>query len=379
MASFYNPVKILWGANKIDSILDIVESLDIDINKILIVTGSKSLKGSGHLDKILNQFKNKEVLIYSDIPSNPEISDIYNIKTKTDSFKYNIIIAIGGGSVLDVGKCLATFKNIHVESVDILETNIISKNYQNHNIDTPIIAIPTTSGTGSEVTCWATVWDKVNNKKYSVEDKRIYPKIAVIDPILTMNLPLELTASTALDALSHAVEAYWSKKTNEIVRLYASKSIELIVNNINDLLDDLSNLELREKIAQASLYAGLAFSNTKTTACHSISYPLTAKYSIPHGIATSMTLSKFLKINEESIIDKDELLKAFNVESILEVEKVINDIYNKTGISNRLRNYGVEEKDISFIVKHSFTPDRMNNNPVEITEEILERVLKDIY
>ena len=379
MASFYNPVKILWGINKIDELSHIVENLYTNINRILILTGSKSLKQSGYLDKILSHFGDKEVLTYSNIPSNPEISDIYDIKTKTDSFNYDMIISIGGGSVLDVGKCLVAFKNMNIESIEILETNIISKNYQKYNIDTPIMAIPTTSGTGSEVTCWATVWDKVNNKKYSVEDKRIYPKIAVIDPILTMNLPLNLTASTALDALSHALEAYWSKKSNEIVRLYASKSIELIVNNMNDLLDDLSNLELREKIAQGSLYAGLAFSNTKTTACHSISYPLTAKYNIPHGIATSMTLNKFLNINNESIIDKSELLKSFNVERISEVEEVINNIYNKAGISYKLRDYGVEERDINFIVKHSFTPDRMNNNPVKITEEILTRVLKDIY
>ncbi|HZX21740.1 MAG TPA: phosphonoacetaldehyde reductase, partial [Clostridia bacterium] len=254
-----------------------------------------------------------------------------------------------------------------------------NKDYQNYDINTPIVAIPTTAGTGSEVTSWATIWDKNKCKKYSVEDERLYPRLAIIDPVLTTNLPLKPTASTALDALSHALEAYWSKRSNEIVRLYAQKSIELIIKNLNNLLDDLSNQDLRTKIAQGSLYAGLAFSNTKTTACHCISYPLTAKYNIPHGIAVSMTLAQFLNINREFIIDKRKLLGAFGVEKITEAEDVINNIFIKSQIPFKLSDYGVKKEDIGNIIKNSFIPDRMDNNPVKITKELLKRVLEDIY
>ena len=379
MSSFYNPVKLKWGSEIIKNLSEIITESDLNMKNVLILTGSKSLKESGKLDIILKALNNKKTFVYDGIPSNPETNELYSFKLQTDKLNYDSIIAIGGGSVLDMGKCLAAFKNLCINSYNELEQGIKNKKYQNNSINIPIIAIPTTAGTGSEVTSWATVWDKKNNKKHSVEDERLYPKIAIIDPMLTINLPLQLTVSTALDALSHALEAYWSKRTNEIVRMYALRAIELIIENLNNLIDNLNDLNLRIKIAQASLYAGLAFSNTKTTACHSISYPLTSKYNIPHGIATSMTLANFFKINKEFIVDKDILLNAFDIEEVSQVKDIINNIFLKSKIPFKLRDYGVREKDINFIIENSFTPDRMNNNPVEVTSELLRKVLEDIY
>jgi len=378
-ACFYNPVRIVWGPGITDSISNIITDSNLGVRGILVLTGRKSLEKSGKLGVLLNQFKKTEIFLYNDIPSNPEISELYNIKAETDKLNYDSIIAIGGGSVLDMGKCLAAFKGMHIDKYNELELSIINKDYQNYDIDIPVVAIPTTAGTGSEVTSWATIWDKKKCKKYSVEDERLYPGLAIIDPMLTMSLPLGLTASTALDALSHALEAYWSKRSNEIVRIYAQKSIELIIKNLNNLLDDLNNLDLRTKIAQGSLYAGLAFSNTKTTACHCISYPLTAKYNIPHGIAVSMTLAQFLNINREFIMDKRKLLCALGIENIKEAEGVINNIFIKSQIPFKLSDYGVKKEDIGNIIENSFIPDRMDNNPVKITKELLKRVLEDIY
>lgn len=379
MDSFYNPVNIIWGSGSINNLSDIITDNKLEMNRILVLTGRKSLKQSGALDIIFEHLTEKEIYIFNKIDSNPEIVDLFSIKTETDNINYDSIIAIGGGSVMDIAKCLSAFKNLEVPNSNILESYIKNKDYKGHVINTPIIAIPTTAGTGSEVTSWATIWDKSNNKKYSVEDKRIYAKVAVIDPKLTINLPLSLTTSTALDAVSHALEAYWSKKSNEIVRLYALKSIELIIKNINLLLDNLSDMNLRGKVALGSMYAGLAFSNTRTTACHSISYPLTAMYNIPHGVATSMTLAKFLDINKDFLYDKESLLNVFGAEKISDVETIINNIFKKSKIAVNLRDYGIKKEDIDSIVKGSFTPGRIDNNPVDINEDTLKRVLKSIY
>ena len=203
---------------------------------------------------------------------NPEISELYNIKAETDKLNYDSIIAIGGGSVLDMGKCLAAFKGMHIDKYNELELSIINKDYQNYDIDIPVVAIPTTAGTGSEVTSWATIWDKKKCKKYSVEDERLYPGLAIIDPMLTMSLPLGLTASTALDALSHALEAYWSKRSNEIVRIYAQNH-RTHHKKFKQSTGRFKQSGFKNKIAQGSLYAGLAFSNTKQLLCHCISYP----------------------------------------------------------------------------------------------------------
>lgn len=376
---FYNPVKIIWGSGQINNLAGAIDTY-LDTKKVLILTGKSSLKKSGILDLILKQFTKNEVYVLNDIPSNPEISDLYNIKIETDKFDYDTIIAIGGGSVLDIGKSLIAFKDIEVKDTTMLKEHIINQNYGDTNTKVNLISIPTTAGTGSEVTSWATIWDKSNIKKYSIESTKLYSDIAIIDPVLTVNLPMELTASTALDALSHALEAYWSKRTNEIVRLYSLKAIELIMDNIIDLLDNLDNIVLREKIALGSLYAGLAFSNTKTTVCHSMSYPLTSMYEIPHGIAVSMTLAKVLDLNREFILEKESLVKAFGVAADLsEVEDCINEIYEKAKIPYRLKDYGIKREDIDTIIVNSFTPGRVDNNPVEITREILEDILMSIY
>ncbi len=379
MSCFYNPVKLKWGPEITKNLPEIIAASDLNMKNVLILTGSKSLKKSGKLDIILKSLSDRKIFVCDGVPSNPEINELSSFKSETDKLSYDSIIAIGGGSVIDMGKCLAAFRNLQINGYSALKRGIINKRHQNNSIDIPIVAIPTTAGTGSEVTSWATIWDKENNKKYSIESERLYPKIAIIDPTLTIDLPLQLTVSTALDALSHALEAYWSKRTNEIVRMYALMAIELIIKNLNNLIDNLNDLNLRTKIAQASLYAGLAFSNTKTTACHSISYTLTSKYNIPHGIATSMTLANFFNINKESIIDKDALLSAFDVKEISQIKNKINDIFLKSQIPFKLRDYNIKEEDFDSIIKKSFTPDRMNNNPVEVTRELLREVLKDIY
>ncbi|MFW5648196.1 MAG: phosphonoacetaldehyde reductase [Candidatus Alkaliphilus sp. MAG34] len=379
MSCFYNPVRIKWGSEIIKNLSEIIAKSNLNMKNILILTGSESLKKSGKLDTIMRSLNNRKIFVCDGVPSNPEINELFNFKLATDKLGYDSIVAIGGGSVLDMGKCLAAFKNLQINGYSALKPGINDKRYQNSNINIPIIAIPTTAGTGSEVTSWATIWDKENNKKYSIEDERLYPKIAIIDPMLMINLPLRLTVSTALDALCHASEAYWSKKTNEIVRMYALSAIRLIMENLNDLIDNLDDLNLRTKIAQASLYAGLAFSNTKTTACHSISYPLTSKYNIPHGIATSMTLANFFNINKESITDKNALLDAFGVREISQIKNKVDDILLKSKIPFRLKDYNIVKSDIDLIIKKSFTPDRMNNNPVKVTRELLREVLEDIY
>lgn len=376
ISNYYNPVCIKWGS---DSINSLAEVLDSRTKKVLLLTGKNSLAKSGKLDQILKLLNKKEVHLFNDINSNPEIDELFSIKRSTDKFDYNIIVAIGGGSVLDVGKALIAFKNLNIEDELKMKEAVINKSYTSTRINTKLIAIPTTSGTGSELTQWATIWDKKDNKKYSVDDPRLYPERAIIDPILTLNLPLNLTISTALDALSHATEAYWSKKSNEIVRIHALKSIRLIVSNIKPLIENPNNIMLREKLSLGSMFAGLAFSNTRTTVCHSISYPLTAMFDIPHGIATSLTLGEVMRINESSIVDSNLVFNAFQARSVDEVQETINEIFVKAKISNKLRDYGVRRKDLGLITKNAFTPGRVDNNPVLITEDIINNILENIF
>ncbi|ARC85317.1 iron-containing alcohol dehydrogenase family protein [Clostridium argentinense CDC 2741] len=374
MVNYFNPVNINFGINEINKISNIIKSN----SKILLLTGKNSLKNSGKLSVVLNLLKEHKVYLCNKVNSNPDMKNLYDIKNETDNYDYDYIVAVGGGSVLDIGKALKAFKGIKFKSLLEMIEKIKCKEYALER-SIFLIAIPTTAGTGSEVTSWSTIWDTENKKKYSIEDIGLYPNYAIIDATMTLGQNKRLTASTVLDSLCHAVEAYWSKKTNEIVRMYSLKSINLICTNILDLLDDLGNIELRNKILMASMFSGLAFSNTKTTACHSISYPLTINYNIEHGIAASITLFEMICINWSKIIDRYSFLNSFNVSELNEIEHFIERVFQKAGISKKLRSFGVEKNEISIIVSECFTQGRINNNPIELNSKDITNILYKIY
>lgn len=367
--NYYNPTKILIG-NSVKILNKILS--DYNDEKIL------ALYSNGFSDRnknISSLFKNNEnMVIYNKVQYNPDIKYIFNTIKELGNINFDYIIAIGGGSVIDTAKAISAIKNTNIDNEKDLKEIILQGRY-NHDNFIPIIAIPTTSGTGSEVTSWSTIWDFHEKKKYSVSSINLYPKMAIIDSELTLNLPKQLTAITGLDALSHAIESYWARSTNYISRLFAIKSIEIIVNTLPSLIKNLDNLELRKQMALGSLYAGLAFSNTKTTACHSISYPLTIMYGIPHGIAVSMTLGEIFEINKVNSESVYELLEIFNKGDVISIDNFIKSIFKATNIKYKLGDYGVEKDDIPRIISNSFTKGRMDNNPVNITEKQLEEIL----
>ena len=376
VATYYNPVQVYYGVGTLASLAEIVQASG---KQILMLTGARSLKASGYLDKILQQLQSFEVFVQDNIPSNPDVADILHLKKATGNLAYDVILAVGGGSVIDAAKALAAFRNLNFQDVNEVRAVIQNKSYAVNSSICPVIAVPSTAGTGSEVTPWATIWDQEAEQKYSIEAPAIFPKAAIVDPVLTQKLSSTMTASSALDALGHAVEAYWSKNSNEIVRLYACEAISKITRNLNLLLENPSDLSLRTEITYGSLYAGLAFSNTKTTACHSISYPLTLQFGISHGVAVSMTLGAMLVKNEAALIEKEKLLAALGIKHTSELTAWIHAVYDQAGLPKRLRDYGVTETDLPVIADKSYTPGRMDNNPVEVDKSFLVSLLEAIY
>ena len=243
----------------------------------------------------------------------------------------------------------------------------------------PSIFIPTTHGTGSEVTKWGTVWDKTKKKKYSIANENLYPNVAILDGSLTLSLPISTSIVTTLDALSHSFEAIWNKNANRISTNYAIESICLIIKNAEKLKKNPDSLELRNILIKASNLAGLAFSNTKTAAAHSISYPLTLYYGIPHGIASSISLLPLLKINRTNIkAELNKILTLLQLNDFLALENQINKIFHDI-ISYRLQDWGVPQSELNFLVKESFTKERMENNIVDLNKEDVQKILNDIY
>lgn len=372
MDSYFNPVRVFYGENSLMQLPSLVENIAKKSQNILVITFNKGIVEKKIFTDIGKNF-NMHTICFNE--SNPTVEQLYDLYLKTKDITPEIVIAIGGGSVMDIGKSLCCFYNKEVSTVEDMRKMIADKSFGRPT--SKWIGVPTTSGTGSEVTCWATIWDPVMNVKRSVESTDNYAYAAIIDYELTKNMPIKLAVSSALDAVAHSVESYWAKSSNIVSKAHALMSVKNIMSNIDLLIDDDKNAH--KYIAQGSMMAGMAFSNTKTTVCHSISYPLTMKYQIPHGVAVSMLLAPVMKINIDCISDSKELIEALGVKNIEEFEMRIKVILEKAKIPATLEAWNVNYNDISELAKLGITKGRADNNPVNVTEEMIENILKSIY
>lgn len=311
------------------------------------------------------------------VPSNPTQADVYNALMKLEEFKPELIFAIGGGSAIDLAKAVSAMYSFseRILEIDEITSAIKTKSYQSKNEFLDIIAVPTTAGTGSEVTQWATIWDVSREAKYSIDTPELKPKMAAIVTDFTLSLPKKTVLSTALDAVSHAAEAFWSKHTNPVAGDFALQAIRLITENLPVAMQNLSCYEVRKKLCRGALLAGLAFSQTRTTACHSISYPMTFLFGVEHGFAAAMTLEPIAMINRSAVENMEELLRLFDPFGGIQ-----NWIDNVCGnlLSLRLNTFGISEDDIPVLVEKAFTAGRMDNNPVDITPKQVEGILRSL-
>ncbi len=321
--------------------------------------------------------KEGELIWIKSIPSNPDYHDLAKTHRLLKGSEMDLIIAIGGGSSLDLAKSTAALYGIKQkdDSDEAILKIILDKSYLKQAHRPFLIAVPTTAGTGSELTRWATIWDTDHQAKLSIETPNLAFDEAYIVSEFTLSMPLKLTLSTGLDALTQATEAYWAKSTSPSVQVLALQAIRLIVRNLPKVLSDLNDLEARKKMMVGSLLGAMAFSNTKTTACHSISYPLTLKFKMDHGLACALTLGDLLRINLATLANPESVYEAFNINNPEQVTQWINTL--STGIvSMKLSDYGVKESDLEDLAHLSFTLGRMDNNPVELNEQQVKDILK---
>ena len=314
------------------------------------------------------------------IASNPTVDDLLRNLHRVPQEAPDVIVAVGGGSSIDMAKALAALwymKSQELSRSQVLSC-IASKQYLAGETRIPICAVPTTAGTGSEVTKWATIWDTQGRAKLSVETPWLTPVRAYIVPEFTATMPPRLTLATGLDALCHAVEAYWAKASSPMVRELSKTAIRLIVEYLPGVLaEDSRGYANREKMCLGSLFSGLAFSHTRTTACHSISYPLTMTYGIEHGLACALTLAGVLEINDPALEDPDGLYGALGVRNPGELQAWLDSVCDGI-VKLRLRWFGVEERDIPALTEGSFTLGRMDNNPIPLGQGDVSALLRRI-
>lgn len=276
--NYHNPVKIHFGVKWLEAVENLAQRLKD--TKFLLIT-SQGFSKRGLSAQIQNVLAKQLAGIVDEITPNPQIKHLQSIKAKLCDF--DAIIALGGGSVIDSAKFL---------SVDSVFEN---DNFKIKSQPKKLFAFATTSGTSSELTHWATIWDNDTFVKHSLSDEILYPKEAFYDANLTLSLPRQTTIYTALDALSHSFESIWNNNANPISTHYALMAIEIILRDLVELSQNLHSLKLRSNLMLASIYAGLTFSNTQTALAHALSYPLTMRFGTPHGLACSFSLPLLLE------------------------------------------------------------------------------------
>ena len=365
MENFFNPVNVIKSNNWLFDLKNKI--IDLNISKPIIVTSSGNFKRL----KLENHFNIKSIYRYNG--SNPTFNDSEKIIEFCEGKEFNGVIAIGGGSPMDLAKLAMAYLSIG-------ESNIkkLIEYKDNYPLTIPSIFIPTTHGTGSEVTMWGTIWNMTEKKKYSISHPSLYPDIAILDGHLTLKLPIDISIITVLDALSHSFEAIWNKNANDVSTSYAIDAIVIILNNIEKLKSNPSNLDVRNNLLIASSYAGLAFSNTKTAAAHSISYPLTMYYGIPHGVAASISLLPLLDINRNSIEEQLGTLLDFLNMTYDELKGIMLSIPDSI-IPFKLNQWGIPRDKIPIIVEKSFTKGRMENNIVNLNFNDVLQIINLTY
>lgn len=345
-------------------------------SRILFLASPSALK-RWRLAPLIEAMRERAVVnVVTASANNPTPKDIREALLKFAGEPIDGIAALGGGSIIDLAKGVSAFYDPESipDEAQIVE-GVRRHSYRLRDSFLPIVAIPTTAGTGSELTQWGTIWDLDEKKKYSVDAPMLKPRAAYIVPELTLTLSPPVTLSTGLDALSHAVEAYWSKRTSPLVRALASQSIGMILGSLEPLLARPQDMKLREKLCCASVLAGLAFSQTRTTACHSLSYPLTMFFNVPHGLAAAMTLGAVARRNAGHFPDDAELFDLFAPYG--GVQAWLDGVCAQFR-PLRLSSFGVKADALEMLCDHAFTAGRMDNNPVAFSRDDALAILREV-
>jgi alcohol dehydrogenase class IV len=358
------------GCGSISNVQKIIQ--EHQAKTIFLVTGKKSFTQSGAEGILRPYLENKDVIRFSDFNINPQLEDAHlGIKVIKET-KPDLIIAIGGGSVIDMGKLiniLAAQPNNNNVSQIIKNRALIQKK------GLPLIAIPTTAGTGSEATHFAVVYiDKV---KYSLAHNYILPNYAIVEPVLNYFVPSKIAATSAMDALSQAVESYWAVGSTDESKEYASRAIKMILPILKQAVNN-NDKEAKNTMALAAHLAGKAINITKTTAAHAISYPITTYFNVPHGHAVALTLGKFFLINAEMEDTKTmaELYAMFGCSNAQECCDKWYDLMAQIELEINFNALGIHQpSDIELII-NNVNLERLNNNPIKIFDLTLRTLFK---
>ena len=373
---FHMPARLYFGSGEIGNLKLIIDEYLKAKNPVLVT--DKGIVQAGLLEKVSSQLPG--VKIFDEIEANPKSDTINKISRQIRQLNPDLVIGFGGGSPLDAGKALALLGTNHGN----IEDYEGKEKYKNDPL--PFLAIPTTCGTGSEVT-WVSVITDVNRKfKMSIKGAKMYPAVSIVDPDLIKTLPPKIIASTGLDALTHAVEAYLSKPATLITDNHAVKAVRLILGAIEGAYDDIKNHHThRENLMFGSTIAGFAFGNSDVTAVHCISESIGALYDIPHGVANSIFLPHVLSYNlPDCFVKMATLARQTGIVEVDDMSAARFFIQNIKALSKKLgiplfKDLEIRKDQFERISQMSFENNSTPSNPRELGQEDYLKILENAY
>ncbi|MBC7328209.1 iron-containing alcohol dehydrogenase [bacterium] len=360
--------KIVFGRGKIYEIGHLCEGLG---KKAFVVTGKSSAQRSGSLNSLISALSSqgKEVTTFS-ITQEPSVDDVDRARSYARGSDF--IIGIGGGSVLDVAKATAGLLNEDKPTADFLFGRAEIKAHP-----LPIIAIPTTAGTGSEVTKVSVLKAQINGKriKSSIHHPNLIPSYSILAPELTLSCPPSITASAGLDALTHCIESFFSREANPLSDAIAMQGIRLIMKNLQQAYEK-GTYESREAMLLGSLCGGISLSIAHLGAIHSLAHSLGALKDIPHGIACGVFLPAVLKFNHTAIKEKLEFLANYLEMSPDSFLRKIEEMLELLGIPKSLKELGVNEEEAEKIVEGCAYSRSLKYNPIPVSPSDLLSIVR---
>lgn len=365
------PNNIIFGENTVKALGEDVKDFG---NKCIIVTGKKSTKESGALDKIIDSLKKSNIsyLLFNEVAGEPDTEIVDKVRNIAEAEGVQFIIGLGGGSALDVAKAAG---GLHGQKLTTLHY-LNKEPFEYKGI--PFIGIPTTSGTGSEITLNAVLYNRSKGNKNSIAHPEFQAKLSIIDPTLTYSMPKGVTAASGMDALTHAIESYTSKAANPVTLALAGKAIQLIGKNLVKAVENGLDKEARANMALGSAIAALAFSQTGVGVAHSISHPLGALFHISHGMANAILLPVVIDYNDKACHDSYEEIKVLLGESGKASEQ-IRELMKNMPIPNTLLEAGYKKGREREIIERTFQSRSLKKNPRMVEEkdvlDIIEKCL----
>ncbi|MDQ0875247.1 alcohol dehydrogenase class IV [Paenibacillus sp. V4I3] len=380
---FQTAGSIVAGRNTIAQLIPRIKLLG-EFRHAVIVT-QPSIVALGVIEQIGVELKQAGISSHciTEVKPEPTVDNIRAVFANISAEPVDLLIGIGGGSVLDATKIFSVLLTNPTDVQSLIGTDLVSQP------GIPTVLVPTTSGTGSEVTPNAIVTVPEEQLKVGVISRHLLPKLVIIDPVLTVSLPQPITAATGMDAFTHALESYISIKANPVSNMFALESIRLIADSLVHAYHNGSDLGAREKMLLGSMYGGMALSAAGTAAVHALAYPLGGKFNISHGVANSMLLPHVMAYNMDAISGRlGNVAHAMG----LQVEKgggkdsserVIEQIFEWTSemhIPQNLREFGITDQDVDDLaIAASKVTRLLNNNPKPMDLESIKSVYRKLF